>query len=325
MSSEQTLTYTPNYGAKLTDIKVNTKYTFAKGKILSECDGKLNFESGGSSFSFRCVDNLGQNGVCEFCFEWHPKEGETSFAQDESTTIIDYAYINDKYGKPHTMIIIDNYGNIHRTRRRPIIRGNSMEWYSFANGILRKKDQEPLSDQVIDYIQRNNIVCNPTITSEHIKQIQELAGMGREKTITYTVDSPCETVEIVYDKNDILKDLMVSFPGCDPWEKAEELQTRYDISLKELMEESDRDTETMNEFVRAKTNIEKVISRNRDIDDEDIRELIEMKKAKLSILESQIDDILVRNHERRVQVTELKVLLSKLNHIPEKTTETDFI
>ena len=68
-----------------------------------------------------------------------------------------------------------------------------------------------------------------------------------------------------------------------------------------------------------------LITRNKDIDDEDILELIEIKKLKLTAIERQIDDLLEKNSTRYEEIIKLKLLISKLELIPEKDCGTDFI
>lgn len=299
---EQVLTYTPNYRVELTNIMLNKVYSF-------------NYK-----FGTRDKNNI----LYKFIFKWEPTEGEINFNLNKNFTIIDCIpiLVTNQNVYVNQVKIIDNYGNIHvaynnHNREAPKI---------FSSSIIENKEgQEVLSDQVIDFIKDNNIVSNNTITSEHIKQIQKIAGTGKEKKITYTIDDTCEIRDISYDRNDIIKDLIISYPGEDPWEKAKELYSIYEKKYEKLNDEREEDIKLLRTLVHTKNNIMNLISRNKDIDDEDILELLRIKKIKLTSIERQIDYILEKNSTRYEEIIKLKLLISKLDLIPKKECGTEFI
>lgn len=293
-STEQVLTYTPGYGSELKDIEINKIYNIESIKCCWENGSKQTIKAD-----------------FELKINWIPKEGETHIDIDKSITFIDYLLVKDKHGNIKHMHILDNYGNIY-----------SGGMYC-SSDILLKKDDEMLSDQVIDYIKQNELIYN--LNSDQIKQIQKIAGMGREKTIKYVMEYPDVYVEAEYDINDIIKELNIAFPGCDPWEKAKELYDKYDSMDTVLVKEYKKDQELLNYCVREKNNIEKLIKCNKDIDDEDIRELIKIKSSKLKGIESQIECVLENNDVRKEKLHKLNLLMCKLFSIPEKILTTEFI
>lgn len=313
MSSTETglLTYTPGYGAELDNIQLNKIYSFDSIKVLKNksCQIWNNREL------FYPVNN-------SIKFKWIPKEEETQFDLDKNITIIDCMIdFDNKKTK-----IIDNYGNIHISGKTDGLSRESCIAFD-SSILLNKTDKEILSDQVIDYIKQNNLICLPAINTEHIKQIQNIAGMEREKTIKYVMEYPQRVVEVEYDINDIIKELVIAFPGCDPWEKAKELFEKYTDMVDTLTEEYKNDKETLGHLIHEKNNIYKMIMRNKDIDDDDLKELIAIKTSKMESAESQIEEILERNKERRDKINKLNLLLCKLDatSIPEKTLTTEFI
>ena len=312
---EPVLTYTPNYRAKLSNIVLNKKYSISN-KVMNK-EMKI------STFSYSLEYRADDSQSFKIMFKWEPKEGETKFNLNTNITIIDYILFTNNYGRIETIKLIDNYGNIH------IVNDVNIQQdllASFTSSIIENKEGlEILSDQVIDFIIDNNVVCNPTIGSDYIKQIQKIAGTGKEKKITYTIKDTCETRDITYDRNDIIKDIVISFPGEDPWEKADDLYDIYESKYDKLNDEHDGDIKLLKSLVHTKNNIMDLITRNKDIDDEDILELIEIKKLKLTAIERQIDDLLEKNSTRYEEIIKLKLLISKLELIPEKDCGTDFI
>lgn len=320
MSSTETglLTYTPGYGAELDNIQLNKIYSFDSIKVFINKSCQI-WDKNTNKSDFVRINN-------SFAFKWIPKEEETQFDLDKNISIIDYMVDFDNNKK---IKIIDNYGNIHISGKGgfPHMSG-SFRCIEFDSSILlNKTDKEILSDQVIDYIKQNNLICLPAINTEHIKQIQNIAGMGREKTIKYVMEYPQRVVEVEYDINNIIKELVIAFPGCDPWEKAKELFEKYTDMVDTLTEEYKNDKEILGHLIHEKNNIYKMIMRNKDIDDDDLKELIAIKTSKMESAESQIEEILERNKERREKINKLNLLLCKLDatSIPEKTLTTEFI
>lgn len=301
-STEQVLTYTPGYGSELKDIEINKIYNIESIKCCWENGNKQTIKA-----DFKLKIN------------WIPKEGETHIDIDKSITFIDYMLVKDKHGNTKRMHILDNYGNKYHCFDAHCPSGSIL----FMSDILLKKDDEMLSDQVIDYIKQNELIYN--LNSDQIKQIQKIAGMGREKTIKYVMEFQGVNVEAEYDINDIIKELNIAFPDCDPWEKAKELYDKYESMRTVLVEEYRKDQELLNYCVREKNNIEKLIKCNKDIDDEDIRELIKIKSSKLKGIESQIECVLENNDVRKEKLHKLNLLMCKLDSIPEKILTTEFI
>jgi hypothetical protein len=328
MSSEQVLTYTPGYRAVLNGLDVN------KGYALASMDGcKTGGLSDNGSSGFRQMieveDYIGEIDNISICFKWAPGGGERHFELNPDITIIEVLVFKacSRGGSPVIQTrFIDNYGNIHSSCPNKAYYGTPLEHrFAFSSDILTPTEDEMLSDQVIDFIKDNNLIYNLNITSDHFKQIQALAGTGREKTIKYVIEQPREIVELKYDRNDILRDLLISFPGCDPWEKASELLALYSSILDDHMRERDDDLKTCKSCVTEKNNIEKMIVRNRDIDDPDIRAVVEMKRTKLGRIEELISDIKTRDASRQGEMRKLRQLICKLNNIPKKLCSTEFI
>lgn len=314
ISSSKLLTYTPGYGSVLKDIQVNKIYE------VPESVGQMTHTWG--SFELQRINQINHKGInnhkYKILFKWSPKPGEVNFNINDKITIIDYVKIQIPGDTTYYLRIIDNYGNIYTNS------WNNQTTQELSSDILLEKNEEMLSDQVIEYIKKYKLVCNVAIQSEDIKQIQKIAGMGREKTITYTLENPQKIVEEKYDINSVIKDLIVAFPGCDPWEKADELTKKYKSKLQQLKKDEHIDRDILSECCKQKTNTAKLISRNRDIDDEDVKSLVEMKVSKLRGIEAQIKEVLERCEIRTREVNKLKPLLVKLLNIPEKSATTDF-
>lgn len=318
MSSEQVLTYTPGYRAVLNGLDVNTGYALAS---MDGCKGGYLYNDIRGIMPEREQEKMGKS----ICFKWTPGGGVRHFELNPDITIIEMLIIRSclSCGTPFVRVrFIDNYGNIHDSNNT---HEHREPFYNFSSDILTPTEDEMLSDQVIDFIKDNNLIYNLNITSDHFKQIQGLAGTGREKIIKYVIDQPREIVELKYDRNDILRDLLISFPGCDPWVKASELLALYNSILDDHMRERDDDLKTCKSCVTEKNNIEKMIVRNRDIDDPDIRAVVEMKQAKLGRIEALITDIKTRDASRRGEMRKLRQLICKLNNIPKKSCSTEFI
>lgn len=304
---KKVLTYTPNYRAKLQDIQINKNYNIEETL-------KHDFDH-----------------IKQFYFKWIPEEGETTFDLNKNINIIDFNFNairgKDSYNRTYTvsMCIIDNYGNIYETIFNNYDGWNKDPRFKFDSIILKNKEQEILSDQVIDFIIDNNIIRKKNLSSDEIKKIQEIAGMGQEQTIKYVINRPQEIIEVKYDKNDILKDLLLSFPGCDPWDKSKELIEKYTTRISILLSSLDHDEDLFDELVYEKNNIKKMISRNIDIDDDDIQQLIENKKKILNRINNKINEIMDRSEDKNDEIEKLKVLLCKLENIPQKKMTTEFI
>lgn len=321
----QVLTYTKNYGALLTDIQLNKEYSFGDENIKFSTNlHNINNEYIPTTFQYSNLHDY----FPKIKFVWNPKEGENYFDINKNFYIIDYIYvcINNYY----ELRIIDNYGNIHVSGMRNV---DSPKIICFDSNILtNKENEEILSDQVIDHIKNNNLIINWSNTSvnitnkiNEIKNIQKIAGMGKQKTIKYVLDQPQEILELEYESNEIIQDLIISFPDCDPWEKADELFTKYKDRLVELSKIQANENEIMSEIIHKKNNIEKLIAINNDIDDDEILALIEKKKEKLQSFELQINELFERNNNRRCEMNKLKILLTKLNNVPEKKLSTEFV
>lgn len=331
-STEQVLTYTPGYGSELQDIEINKIYEIEINKCCMDKINNFNypfhFNKKGNGMKLVCYNK--ESMLHKIIIKWTPRASETHIEINKNVTIIDSLLINRNTGSIDGMYMLDNYGNKYIGKYN----ANNNIYHSgqninncilFESDILLQKDDEMLSDQVIDYIKQNNLIY--ILDSVQLKQIQKLAGMGREKTIRYVMEYPQSIVEVEYDKNDIIKELNIAFPGCDPWDKAKELFDKYDSMNNLLIEEYEKDTELMRYCIHEKNNIEKLISRNKDIDDEDIKNLIEIKCSKLKNIESQIEGILEKNDIRREKINKLNLLLCKLDvrNIPEKKLTTDFV
>lgn len=312
--SSDVLTYTPGYGYELKDIKINKVYNI---EYINDC-----YEDETTKDYINFHSNSKEN--LKFMIKWTPEEGETHIDINKNITIIDYLLVKDNCGENQRMYILDNYGNKYSSHAGG--NGYGEESYSnFYENILLQKDMNVLSDQVIDYIKQNNLIYK--LNSEQIKEIQKLADMGKEKTIKYVMEYPQSIIEVAYDKNNIIKELNIAFPTCDPWEKAKELFNKYSSMVNALTEEYEKDTELMTYFIGEKNNIEKLIRRNKDIDDKDIKELIEIKSSRLKGFESQIEGLLESNEVKKNKINKLNLLLCKLDptNIPEKILTTEFI
>lgn len=336
----QLLTYTKNFGSVLNEIQVNKTYSFTERKRISlsnirSCYGIYNGNINKSITEYIITKeretqswNPYNKNCIDFKFEWIPKEGETTFNIDNNINIIDYIYIieDSQNGRiPSTpqndwLILIDNYGNIHKTKRGS---GNIMKFNSDV--LLKREDRKVLSDQVIDYIKKHNLICNVTLTTNDIIDIQNIAGMGQEKIIKYELEQPQKIIKMVYDKNDIIQDLILSFPGVDPWEKAKELMESYKGRLIHLFQLNQDESLILSDVIEKKNTIKKMIRRNKDIDDDDIKALIEMKKEKIKTFKLQIDELMNRHSLRCSEINKLEKLLCKLSNIPKKEIKTEFI
>lgn len=333
--NSQLLTYTKNYGSVLSEIQVNKTYSFKERKRISSSNitGFYDIYNGTINKSITeyiitkeretQIYNPYNKNCIDFKFEWNPKEGETTFNIDNNISIIDYIYIIEaKNTSTHNdwLIIIDNYGNIHKTKRGS---GNIMKFNSDV--LLKREDRKVLSDQVIDYIKKHNLICNVTLTTNDIIDIQNIAGMGQEKIIKYELEQPQKIINMVYDKNDIIQDLILSFPGVDPWEKAKELMESYKGRLIHLFQLNQNESLILSDVIEKKNTIKKMIRRNKDIDDDDIKALIEMKKEKVKTFELQIDELMNRHSLRCSEINKLEKLLCKLSNISKKEIKTEFI
>tara|TARA_Y100000780_G_C13683217_1_gene416780 strand:+ start:914 stop:1864 length:951 start_codon:yes stop_codon:yes gene_type:complete len=312
--TEQLLTYTHNYSSELSDIELNKRY---KINNIKQCY----IDNYGSNLQIN-PEKMTDETTREFhlTVKWVPKQGETHIEINKDITFIDYlVVINSNGGNVKSTYILDNYGNKHKCCCDHNLN------ISVNSNILTQKDGEILSDQVIDYIKDNGLIC--ILNSEQIKQIQKLADLGKEKTIKYVMECPQTIIEIDYDRNNIIRDLIIAFPGCDPWKKSIELFYEYSDIVCVLEDEYEKNTKLLEYCICQKNNIQKLIKRNKDIDDEDIKELIEIKRSKLENIESQIEGILESNSVKREKLNKYNILLCKLDleNFPEKNLTTEFM